>query len=177
MKIGLSWGAKVSHEFGDAVIAMCKSFGWPYQNASYLMSCIAFESGETFSPSIRNEIGATGLIQILPSTAKGLGLTTDALATMPAVEQLGTVKRYFEPYASRIHDLASLYMAILMPKYVSAPDDTVIFQGPLGLAYRQNKGLDINHDGSVTKAEAASLVLAKLHRGNQPAYLAVYDWD
>jgi hypothetical protein len=177
MQIDLSWGAKVSHEFGDAVIALCKGFGWEYTFASYLMAVMAFEGAEQFNPKTRNEIGATGPLQILPSTAIGLGTTVEALAAMTPVEYLTWVKRYFQPYAARIHGLSDMYAAVLMPKYVSASDDTVIFQGPLGLAYRQNKGLDINHDGSVTKAEAASLVLAKLHRGNQPQYLAVYDWD
>ena len=41
--------------------------------------------------------GATGLIQFLPSTARGLGTTTDALAGMSSVEQLNYVEKYFDP--------------------------------------------------------------------------------
>lgn len=39
------------------------------------MAAMAFESGETFSPSIKNAAGsgAVGLIQFMPSTAKALG--------------------------------------------------------------------------------------------------------
>jgi hypothetical protein len=137
---------------------------------------MAFETGETFSPSIRNSIGATGLIQFLKSTAIGLGTTTDALARETAIQQLAEVRRYFEPYDAKVHTLSDLYMAVLAPHYIGAAEDAVIFQGPAGLAYLQNRGLDANADGKVTKAEAASRVLAKLHKGNQPGFVGTYEW-
>lgn len=129
------------------------------------MACIAFESGETFSPAVRNAAGsgATGLIQFMPATAVSLGTTTAALARMSAEQQLEYVQRYFQPYAKRIGSLSDMYMAILMPKYVGRPESDVIFFG--GVAYRQNSGLDANSDGAVTKAEATSRVAAKLAKG------------
>jgi hypothetical protein len=161
----LAWGAKVSQEFRDEIARICREFDWPEDHASWLMSCIAFESGESFSPSVKNAAGsgATGLIQFMPATARGLGTTTDALADMEAVEQLEYVQKYFKPYASRIHSLPDMYLAILLPKYVGQPDDTVLFSG--GIAYRQNSGLDSNRDGEITKAEAAGKVAAKLVKG------------
>ena len=56
-----------------------------------LLCCMAFETGRTFNPAIRNSIGATGLIQFIPSTARGLGTTTDALASMTRVQQMDFV--------------------------------------------------------------------------------------
>lgn len=161
----LAWGQKVSPAFRAKVLEICRGFGWTNEHASWLMSCMAFESGETFSPSIKNAAGsgATGLIQFMPATARGLGTTTDELAKMSAVQQLDYVRLYFQPYAARIKNLPDMYMAILLPKYVGKPDSSVLFSG--GAAYRQNAGLDADRDGRVAKAEAASKVVAKLTKG------------
>lgn len=161
----LAWGRKVVPEFRAKVLAICKGFGWTDEHASWLMACMAFESGETFSPSIKNAAGsgATGLIQFMPDTAHGLGTTVDELARMTAVQQLDYVQKYFRPWAPRVHTLADMYMSILMPKYVGKPDNITIFSS--GEQYRQNSGLDSNHDGVVTKSEAAGKVTAKLTKG------------
>jgi len=161
----ICWGAKVSPEFLDKVLAISEGFGWTTLQASHLMACMAFESGETFSPSIKNAAGsgATGLIQFMPRTAVGLGTTVDELAKMTAVQQLDYVQKYFRPYAARVKTLSDMYMAILMPKYVGKPEASVLFSG--GIAYRQNSGLDVNKDGMITKQEASSLVQARFLKG------------
>jgi hypothetical protein len=141
------------------------------------MACMHFESGGTFSPSVRNAAGsgATGLIQFMPSTARGLHTTTDDLARMTAVEQLRYVGEYFRPYAPRIHSLSDLYMAILLPKYVGHSDDSILFSH--GIAYRQNSGLDTNRDGTVTKREATARVQSHLVAGMLPANAAEFAWE
>ena len=166
----LAFGKKVSPEFRAKVLKVVKELGWRESQASDLMACMAFESAETFSPSIKNAAGsgATGLIQFMPATARGLNTTTEALANMTAVDQLDYVKAYFKPYARRINCIEDMYMAILMPKYISSPLDTTIFSS--GVAYRQNSGLDKNKDGIITKIEAASKVVQKLERGLGSAY-------
>jgi hypothetical protein len=161
----ISWGAKVSQDFNNRTEKMRANFGWTQDHRSWLMGCIAFESGETFSPAIKNAAGsgATGLIQFMPATARDLGTTTDVLAKMTAVQQLDYVEKYFRPYYKRINSLSDMYMAILLPKYVGQPDDAVLFSG--GTAYRQNAGLDANKDGKITKAEASAKVRAKWEKG------------
>lgn len=173
--MNLAWGKKVSPTFAARVIQMCHQFGWELDHASWLMSCMAFESGETFSPSIRNAAGsgAVGLIQFMPSTAFLLNTTAEGLAAMSAEDQLYFVSKYFTPYASRIHTLSDMYMAILLPKYIGKSDDAVLFSG--GISYRQNSGLDTNKDGIVTKLEASAKVQAKLARGLMPAFAAEID--
>ena len=61
-----------------------------------LMAVMSFETGGTFNPSIPNAAGsgATGLIQFMPSTARGLGTTTEALAQMSRAEQMQYVEKY-----------------------------------------------------------------------------------
>lgn len=170
----LAWGKKVSQDFRETIYDICMDFAWDNDLANALMSCIAFESGETFSPSVKNAAGsgATGLIQFMPSTARGLGTTTESLAAMSAVEQLQYVRDYFRPYAHRISTINDMYMAILLPKYVGASQDSILFNSGT-VAYRQNSGLDLNTDGKVTKAEAASKVAAKLAKGLTGKYLYV----
>lgn len=167
----LAWGRKVSQAFRDRLFEICQILG---VEPDYLMACMAFESAETFSPSIRNAAGsgATGLIQFMPNTAKGLGTTTAALAAMTAEQQLEYVLAYFWPYRGRLHTLADVYMAILWPAGIGKPDDWVLWdQASRPTTYRQNAGLDLNKDGTITKAEAAAKVLAKLERGRQVQFL------
>lgn len=168
MLITLAWGQKVSQEFRDRLYWIALELDI---NADYLMSLIAFESGETFSASVKNAAGsgATGLIQFMPSTARGLGTTTNKLAAMTPEDQLNYVYKYLKPYKGRIQTLSDLYMAVLWPAGVGKPANYVLFSG--GVAYRQNAGLDLNKDGKITKAEAAARVEEKLKRGRTEQFI------
>ena len=151
----LAWGAKVSPEFRDKVRTIAASIG---TSPSWLMACMAFETGKTFSPWVRNPgSSATGLIQFMESTAQGLGTSTAALAGMSAVEQLDYVWDYFKPFTGRLGSLADCYMAILYPAAVGKPDDYVVFADKHA-AYAANKALDIDHDGAITKRECTAFV-------------------
>jgi hypothetical protein len=107
---------------------------------------------------------ATGLIQFMPATAKSLGTTIAQLAAMSAVEQLDVVERYLQPYRNKMRMLPDVYMTILFPAAVAKPESFVLFKAPTR-RYAQNRGLDVNHDGQVTKGEAASKVQLKLAKG------------
>jgi hypothetical protein len=163
----LAWGAKVSEGFRDKVRAIAADLGC---DPDFLMASMAFETGETFSPKIKNpQSGATGLIQFMPSTAKALGTTTNDLANMSPEDQLDFVAKYFNDHKGKLHTLEDVYMAILWPAAVGKEIDYVLFAKP-SQAYEQNKGLDSNKDGKVTKAEAAAKVLAKLENGRRPEH-------
>lgn len=161
----IAWGAKVSAEFLAKATRIAYEIG---ADPSDFMACMAFETGGTFSPSVVNKAsGATGLIQFMPSTARALGTTTELLALMSDVEQLDWVKKYFvqNGYAGRIGNLPDLYMAILWPKAIGKDPDYVLIRDEDGKAYIQNKGLDLNADGNITKIEAADLVRQRLALG------------
>ncbi len=162
----LAWGARVSQDFRDRVVRIAARIGC---DPSWLMACTAFETGRTFDPAKRNPVStATGLIQFMAFTARDLNTSTEALAKMSAVEQLDYVGRYFQPFAGRLHSLSDTYMAILWPAAVGKPDAEVIFK-PGSKAYLANRGLDIDHDGAVTKGEAAAFVVRMLAEGMQPS--------
>jgi hypothetical protein len=134
---------------------------------------MAFESAETFSPSVLNGAGsgAVGLIQFMPSTAAALGTSTEALAKMTAENQLDFVRQYFAPQRGRLQSLDDVYMAILWPGAIGKPNDFVLFDKSDTAhpkRYIQNAGLDFNGDGKVTKAEAAARVRAMLDKGLKP---------
>lgn len=164
----IAWGAHVSQTFKDRVFWICDTLDIDPDD---LMSCMAWESGETFRANVKNMAGsgATGLIQFMPSTAKGLGTTTAALAKMTPEDQLRYVYKYFKPWAGKLRNLGDLYMAILWPKAVGKPDHYIVFDS--GVAYRQNAGLDVNRDGDVTRAECLVKVNAKKAKGLGPSHL------
>lgn len=95
-------------------------------NPNWLMAIINWESAGTFSPSITNSIGATGLIQFMPKTAIGLGTTTYALRNMTAVQQMEYVYKYFAPYKSKIKGYVDMYLATIFPLALGKPNDWVI---------------------------------------------------
>lgn len=163
----LAWGQKVPEEFRNRVGEVAQSLG---TDANHLMACMAFESGETFSPSIRNVAGsgAVGLIQFMPSTCQALGTTTEALAAMTAVEQLRYVEKYFKPRKGKLVSLEDVYMAILWPAAIGKPDDYVLSISTIRnipSAIFKTRGSTSNHDGVITKKEAAAMVRKHLDKG------------
>ena len=149
--------------FKDSVSSTAKRLGI---KESDLYAVMGFETGGTFDPAQKNKAGsgATGLIQFMPETAKGLGTTTDELAKMTRTEQMKYVEKYLSNKGIEGKGLSDLYMSILFPAAVGKSDDYVLFgKGAMpdyrGIAYDQNKGLDLNNDGSITKAEASSRVM------------------
>jgi len=123
----------------------------------HLMAIMKVESG--FDASIRNGLGsgATGLIQFMPDTARGLGTTTDALANMSAVEQLDYVEKYLMPYKGKMKTAADAYMAVFSPAFIGKGDDNVAYSsGSSG--YNMNQGLDLNKDGKITNGELGTKI-------------------
>lgn len=170
MPTPIAWGRAVSPAFLARTTRMCIALGWSWPGAvGDALTCMAFETGRTFSPGVLNAAGsgATGLIQFMPATAVGLGTTVQQLARMSAVDQLDYVEAYFRPYAKDVHTLEDMYMCILLPKYRSAPLDAVLFSDGT-TAYRQNSGLDKNTDGKITKMEVCSTILAMRDEGLRP---------
>lgn len=168
----MCWGGRVSRTFRDRVRWIADELGMPkLTGADDLMACMAWESDNTFSPSILNKAGsgATGLIQFMPTTAVGLGTTTAALARMTAEDQLNFVFKYFRPFKGRLRNLGDVYMAILWPGGVGQADSYVLWEkGKRPTTYRQNAGLDVNKDGRITRAEAVQKVSERRALGFRP---------
>lgn len=167
----LAWGRKVSATFRAEVCRIAELLG---VDPDWLMACMAFETGRTFSPGVFNSAGsgAVGLIQFMPGTAAALGTTTMALARMGAQSQLQYVLQYFRQSGiPRWKNLGDLYLTILWPPAVGKPDGYVCFDAAdpkHPKRYVQNAGLDYNRDGKVTRGEACARVAAMLAEGLKP---------
>ena len=153
--------------FQKAVTGSAKRLG---VSEDYLYAVMNFETGGSFDPAQRNMAGsgATGLIQFMPATARGMGTSTDALSKMNRVQQMKYVEQYLKDAGVKSGaSLSDLYMSVLFPAAVGKGEDFVLFgkgamSGFTGRAYDQNKGLDKDSSGSITKAEASQKVLSKL---------------
>ena len=124
-----------------------------------LMAIMNLESRGFKLNAVNPISGATGLIQFMPSTARGLGTSTEAIAKMSALEQLEYVEKYLKSQKknagfSENYSLNSgeLYAIVFRPKY--ARKNYIAKQGEK--AYTDNKGLDKNKDGYITRADLAS---------------------
>jgi hypothetical protein len=125
-----------------------------------LLRVIQFETGGSFAPDQQaGTSNAIGLIQFMPSTATDLGTTSKDLALLNRVEQMDFVEEYLARFKGRMQDFGDLYMAVHFPAAVGKDDDYVVYAKDHEYkgrrkAYEANKGMDVNNDGKVTKAEA-----------------------
>lgn len=127
-------------------------------DVDHLAAVIAQESG--WNPQAENPYShAVGLIQWMPQFAPVFGTTTDALKRMSALEQLAYVEKYF----ARFRQLAprDIAIAVFLPARIGRPDSEIAFEaGSVG--YRQNAGLDTDHDGRITLGEVRDATDRKL---------------
>lgn len=158
--------------FIDEVNRVAKSLG---MSPLDLLAVMDFETGGTFSPSIQNPDSlATGLLQFIPSTAKGMGTTVEDLRKMSRIDQMKYVEKYLKNKGLQGASIDDVYMSVLLPAAQGADMDAALFTKdgggifgqyvPASVAkqgYEQNKGLDANKDGVITKAEAAAPVIKR----------------
>ena len=90
--------ASLTYNQAIALINTAKKIGI---DPSTLLTIMLFETAGTLDPSKTNSIGATGLIQFMPNTAKSLGTTTAKLREMTFEQQLPYVERYFKQHGFR----------------------------------------------------------------------------
>lgn len=181
----LAWGSKLKDAEIARVKQMVANLRWPPLALQWIMGNFAFETGRSFLPSQTNGIGATGLIQFIPPTAIAYFYTAAQIAAMTAeqkkaagkeacarlgkmtvLEQLEYVEKYFTPYAGKVNSIGDAYLAILWPAGVGKPDDYVLWsKDKQPTSYAQNAGLDMNLDGTVTRAECTHRVTNLLVEG------------
>jgi hypothetical protein len=125
----------------------------------HLMFLMWFETGHTLDSHIQNSIGATGLIQFMPATARFLGTTTDALKAMSNVEQMDYVQKHLGIFKEKYKDWVDLYCGIFWPAAVGKPDT---FRITSDIVAKQNPLFDINKDGVIEKSEIRAALLKQI---------------
>jgi hypothetical protein len=157
-----------SKAFQRALVATAQAIG---AAPGDLAAVIAFESGGSFSASIRNQwcvnagrdpnSCATGLIQFMPTTARNLGTTTAKLAAMSNVQQLTWVRKFFAPYRQGFRNVSHLYFAVFLPSLIGKPlDEPAARRGEP--TYEQNAGFDRTGKGYFTPRDVAAPVTSIL---------------
>jgi hypothetical protein len=128
-------------------------------NPNWLMVVFFIETAASrygkINSAIQNSIGATGLIQFMPSTAIGLGTTCEALKNMTNVIQLDWVQKYFQPYSGRMKTLHDLYFAVFFPAAIGKADSWILSASHLSAQTIAcaNPLYDLNKDQQITVAE------------------------
>jgi hypothetical protein len=125
-----------------------------------LLGLMQSESG--INPqSVNPKSGATGLIQFMPSTARGLGTSTDALRRMNRPQQMAFVDKFFAPYASGLSGASAgkLYAYVFLPARANRKSG-VLTSAPEKY-YNENRGLDMNRDGSITISDLDQRIAKK----------------
>ena len=137
-------------------------------NPADLLGLMASESG--LNPQARNPSGATGLIQFMPGTARGLGTSTAALYRMNRVQQMDYVEKFLLKFSPKNPTPGHLYTSVFLPAFAKKPANYVVakrggFRDDWGhhpaAWYTQNSGLDMNGDGSITIAELGQRIKQK----------------
>ena len=122
-------------------------------NPDWLMGLMYHES--RLNHRIKNSIGATGLIQFMPGTMRGLNVTSQQLISMSNVQQLDYVYLYFKPYANRIKSAYDLFLITFLPIALGQKDDFIFHTSslPASVIANQNAPFDLNKDGQITLKE------------------------
>lgn len=131
---------------------------------SWLMAVMKQESGINHL-AVNKLSGATGLIQFMPATAKGLGTTVEALKAMSGVAQLDYVLKYFYRFRGKLQSPEDVYAAVFYPYMLDKPDSYLlgseVSTARARLVGKQNPLFDLNKDGIITKAEFREAVRRK----------------
>jgi len=134
-------------EFTEELNRVAKKFNI---NANDLLAVMLVETGGTLKPDIRNsKSGATGLIQFMPSTAIGLGTTTDDLARMTRAQQMKYVEKYLDNKLPQGATGGQIYAAVFLPAFIK--EDVLTVRGER--YYDANVGLDYDKDGRITRSD------------------------
>ena len=132
-------------------------------NPNWLM--LVFWKESKINPKAVNEdTQASGLIQFIPKTAKGLGTSVQAIQQMSGVEQLDYVYKYFKPYTGRIKSAQDLYLVTFFPVAMGKDDDFILQTKNLSanVIASKNPAIDLNKDGEITKGEFNDYVIKGL---------------
>lgn len=120
--------------------------------------------------NVRSLYRATGLIQFMPKTAKGLNTHTDDLIEMSGTEQLFYVYKYYQPYKGKIKSYFDLYLVTFFPAAIGKPDNWVFETSKIKASTiaKQNPGIDLNKDDKITIAEFKGYLLKTIPDNLKP---------
>lgn len=139
-------------------------------NPNWLMAIMYFESGRSFSPSKKNNIGCYGLIQFCPDrgqnykTINGKKYQMTDIGKMNYSEQLDLVYEYYKAYTGKLKSYIDTYFVTFFPLAVGKPDDWIIQGGGFTAKtiYDDNPAFHHVKDGKIRVWEVKKTILEQL---------------
>jgi len=183
----LKGAESAGEQFWWLVADMSERHGW---DQAAIAAVMATETGYTFAPDAGMSYWspartATGLIQFIESTAKGLGVTPSNVAPTPQAESKGQGKawatwtlaampaeqqlRYVEAYFARLSGYSrpvDYYLATWGARPGLSLDHVLAETG--SKEYEANKGLDANKDGTITVQDLEQVIMRSYPAGWNP---------
>lgn len=108
---------------------------------------------------------ASGIFQLVPATAKGLGWDTTAdphLAAYRALsvsDQIGWAQKYYGPHKGLLGSAAAVYVCTFLPALLSHATEASFvlcgWRGPFAWAYNANKSFDRDGNGWISVQDLA----------------------
>jgi hypothetical protein len=137
---------------------------------------------------------ASGIFQLMPATAKGIGYNVASDPKLAAYRELSVsgqlewATKFYGTYKGRIGTVASFYVSTFLPALLPHADETGFVlcasTGPFAFAYNGNKGFDTDKKGWITPGDLVdATVRATGPRTNEliarvaAAKLAIADTD
>ncbi|WP_212002079.1 peptidoglycan DD-metalloendopeptidase family protein [Chitinophaga sp. HK235] len=187
----LVWGNHVSCAFRKKVINIAQKL---QADPNHLMTCMAFETGGSFLPHLLSGYRpantpapevitdkqlsnhAVGLVQFTGTAIRDINqrfkstISKKQLTMMTAEDQLDYVYQYLLHFKGRLNTLEDFYMTILKPEGTGKHEDYIVFSKQKDFElhdqwYEKNKGLDSNHDFTITKKEVSIIIHKKYTEG------------
>lgn len=127
---------------------------------------------------------ASGIFQLVPATARGLGWDTcadphlAAFRALSVADQIAWAERYYGPHRGSLSDRGAVYVATFLPALLPQAGDPAYVlcsadpQSTYAWAYRANAGLDRGATGTITVADLAAAATRAL---NSPRGLELLD--
>lgn len=145
-------------------------------NPNWLGAVIYFETGRTFNPKAKNQIGSVGLIQFTRDkagveykTIGGVKYPLSEIYKMSFSEQMDLVYQYLKPFKGKMNSFLDVYLAVFFPNAMNQSDDYVFETKGLkaSLIAKQNPAFDTNKDGQIRRKEVTDF-FKKLYKENFP---------
>jgi soluble lytic murein transglycosylase-like protein len=172
----IAWGKEARQKLGEAGYAKLLEVAVRLQTSpDFLATTIKKESN--FQTTARNpKSDASGLNQIIPSTARrmsarlGAPITTEKIRALGPVDQLELVYHYFSPAVGQLGTMEDLYAYNFGTASLGKPLSFVMYKEGTG-GYGGHKHLDKDDSDTITKYEATRGVVALLAKGRRPENL------
>jgi hypothetical protein len=124
---------------------------------------IKFYIESKINPNAKNPVSsASGIYQAMQMTLPK-GMTTEQFRKLSATEQLKYYRGYISNYAKYIRPghVEDLYVANICPRAL-IKNQEVLYSSP-SKEYKQNKVLDVNKDGKITRTDIRKIILSWLN--------------